>query len=767
MSLLGSSPPRPDGASKVGGSLRYANDRSGEGVWHGATLRSPYPHAWIRKLQWHPGRAPAGAVCVTASDLPGPNGVQLIDDDWPVLAAEVVQHVGEPVAVVAAPTRLAARQALQAIEVDYEPLEPILDLSSAGRQEALHSLELRTGNPERHLEDAHLLVEGTYRTGYQEHIYIECQVVSAQWEADGILVVEGSMQCPYFVHRSLAHVFGMKPEKIVVKATPVGGGFGGKEDFPSVISLHAALLSKACGKPVRIAFDRHEDIIGTTKRHPSTVRHRSAVDADGRLQALEIDVVLDGGAFRTLSPVVLSRAVLHAAGPYRCPNVHIRGRVLRTNTPPNGAFRGFGAPQVQFAMERQMDRIGRHLGLDPLEIRLRNVLEEGDQLPTGQRMDESCSARLCLEKAARETEFQQRWQECEARRGTMADGERAQGLGLSLFFHGAGFTGNGERVLQSVVEAALLEDGRVEVRTAAVEMGQGCDTIFPLMAAEASGLREEDVVLAAPDTSRVPDSGPSVASRTSMVVGSEVAYVVVEMRNRVLAWWADRQQEPPGLEVENGVVCGGKGEDQAFREVSRRYFAERGPLVISRRHEPPEWQVFDEETYQGVAYPTYAFGADVVEVEVDPDTFEVLPKKVTAVCEVGRVLHERLCVGQVEGGTLQAVGWGLMEEVKLEKGRYLNDRLATYIIPTIKDSPAMEVYLLERPWKGGAFGAKGVGELPMDGGAPAAVSAVENATGIEIDAIPATPERLLALSSARRRVRFGRENVEGDEGAGR
>jgi CO/xanthine dehydrogenase Mo-binding subunit len=250
-----------------------------------------------------------------------------------------------------------------------------------------------------------------------------------------------------------------------------------------------------------------------------------------------------------------------------------------------------------------------------------------------------------------------------------------------------------------------------------------------------------------------------------MVVGSEVAYVVREIRDRVLAWWADRQEGDGGLEVEKGEVCGAKGEERAFREVLREYFADRGSLVISRRHEPPEWQVFDEQSYQGVAYPTYAFGADVVEVEVDPDTFEVLPRKVTAVCEVGRVLHETLCVGQVEGGTLQAIGWGLMEEVKLEQGRYLNDRLATYIIPTIKDGPAMEVHLLERPWKGGPFGAKGVGELPMDGGAPAAVSAVENATGIEIDAIPATPERLLALSSARRRVRFGPESVAGDEEA--
>jgi CO/xanthine dehydrogenase Mo-binding subunit len=767
VSTLGSSPPRPDGASKVGGTLRYANDLPVAGLWYGATLRSPHPHARIRRLQWHPERAPAGAVCVTAGDLPGPNGVQLLDDEWPVLAADLVQHVGEPVAVVAAPSQLAARQALAAIEVDYEPIEPVLDFSAAGRQEPLCSLELESGNAEEELAKAHLMVEGTYRTGHQEHIYIECQVMSAWWEADGTLIAEGSMQCPYFVHRSLVHALRLAADRVVVKATPVGGGFGGKEDFPSVIALHAALLAKACGNPVRIAYDRHEDIVGTTKRHPSMVTHRAAVDSAGRLQAMEIEVLLDGGAFRTLSPVVLSRAVLHAVGPYRCPNVHIRGKVLRTNTPPNGAFRGFGAPQVQFATERQMDRIGRRLGLDPLEIRLRNVLEEGDRLPTGQRMDESCSARLCLEKAARETDFQQRWQQLEAQRTTHRDGEPSPGVGLSLYFHGAGFTGNGERVLKSVIEGALLEDGRVEVRTAAVEMGQGCDTVFPMMAAEASGLSADDVVLAPPDTSRVPDSGPSVASRTSMVVGSEVAFVVSEIRDRVLAWWSERQNEGSIAAVENGVVRSESGKSWSFREVGKSYAEAMDPLVVSRRHEPPEWQVFDEETYQGVAYPTYAFGADVVEVEVDPDTLEVRPKKVTAVCEVGRVLHEKLCVGQVEGGTLQAVAWGLLEEIKVEQGRYLNDRLSTYIIPTIRDSPEMEVFLLEKPWKGGAFGAKGVGELPMDGGAPAAVSAVENATGIEVDAIPATPERLLALSSARRRVSGPPEDPEDGRGQDR
>jgi len=740
---IGTSPPRPDGVPKAAGSHPYADDFKLEGMYWGATLRSPHPHAHIRSIEWHPDRAPEDAVCVTAADLPGPNSVLLIKDDWPILAEGVVRHVGEAVALVAAPTKQAARAALGAVEVDYETLDPVLDLEAAAAQPPLAELDLEHGDVDTALDEAHLTVEGTYSTGYQEHIYIECQAMTGWVEDDDTVVVKGSMQCPYFVHKSLKHALELADEEVRVIATPVGGGFGGKEDYPSVIALHTLLLSRACGHPVRIAYNRHEDIIATTKRHPSVIHHRTVVDAEGRLTAMEIEIVLDGGAYTTLSPVVLSRAVLHAAGPYRCPNVRVRGKVLRTNTATNGAFRGFGAPQAQFATERQMDRVARRLGLDPLEIRLRNVLEVGDSLPTGQVLDESTAARLCLETAAKETDFRARWQKYEQDRRQAEDGEATRGLGLSLYFHGAGFTGNGERTLESTVRGRLLADGRIEVLTAAVEMGQGCDVLFPMLACEVSGLSVEDVVIAEPDTASVPDSGPSVASRTSMVVGSKVAQVVKEMTDRIVGWWLEQEGWSGIPQIDAGMVRLAHNE-RPFRELAQEYGRREGELEISRQHEPPQWQVFDDETYQGVAYPTYAWGADVVELEVDPDTLETRLHQVVAVCEVGKVLHPTLCRGQIEGGTLQALGWALMEEIKLENGRYLNDRLATYIIPTFKDSPRIDVHLLERPWEGGLVGAKGVGELPMDGGAPAVAAALENATGIQVDAIPATPERLFA-----------------------
>jgi CO/xanthine dehydrogenase Mo-binding subunit len=746
MSFIGSSPPRPDGFAKAAGEVRYADDERLSGMWYGATVRSPHSHARLLEVAWQGERADGEAVCVLAEDLPGPNGVQLLDDSWPILAAGSVHHVGEPVALVAAPTRLAARAAREAVLVRYQPLPPVLTLEEAEALPLLAEVSLETGDVDAALARAAQVIEGVYKTGHQEHVYLECQGVTAWFEPDGGLAVSGSMQCPYYVHKSLVHAFGLPGEAVRVRACPVGGGFGGKEDFPSLIAVHAALLARAAGRPVRLAYDRHEDIIGTTKRHPSVVRHRTGVDEGGHLLAMDVDIVLDGGAYRTLSPVVLSRGLLHAFGPYRCPNVRIRGRVLQTHTPPNGAFRGFGAPQVQFASERQMDRIARALGLDPFEIRERNVVGPGDRLPTGQVLDGSTAARLCLEEAVARTDFRARWRAGEAARAGAnpgSEGEPRRGIGLSLYFHGAGFTGNGERRMQSPVTARLAADGRVEVLTAMTDMGQGAAVVFPQIAAAAGGLTQEDLSFPAPDTREVPDSGPTVASRTTMIVGGAIARAVADVRDRVVAWWrAERGGE--ALRVEEGNLVGASGIVAPFREAARAYREREGPLAITVRHQPPAEQSFDEARYQGDAYPTYAWGADVVEVEVDPDTLAVRPVATTAVCEVGRAIHPTLCAGQIEGGTLQALGFALMEEVKVEGGRYLNDRLATYMIPTAKDSPRFAVHLLEQPWDGGPFGAKGVGELPMDGGAPAAAAAIENALGIAVAELPATPERLYA-----------------------
>ncbi len=737
MKHVGTSIPRPDGFAKVSGAAIFADDFTLPGLYHGMTVRSPHPRARIESIGWNEAIASPDAVCVLAADIRGRNGVQLLDDEWPVLARRFVNHAGEPVALVAARTRQEAREAMKAVEVSYEPLEPVLTMEEAEARAPIHEIALGLGEAELAdaFANAHLVVEGESRTGLQEHIYIECQGVTAWFDIDGTLHVVGTMQCPFYVLKAIVHCLGIPAESVRVRASEVGGGFGGKEDFPSQIAIHAALLSRACGQPVRIVYDRQEDVTATTKRHPSRVRHRTAFAKDGSILAADVDVVLDGGAYRTLSPVVLSRAVLHATGPYRVPRARVSGRVVRTNSPPNGAFRGFGAPQAQFAMERQMDRAARALKLDPFEIRRVNALRPGDKLPTGQVLDSSTSALECLEEVERRTGFRAQWKESgSAKKGagkkSAANGAPSRGVGISLFFHGAGFTGNGERTMRSPVTARLSEDGRLEILTANVDMGQGMAAVFPQIAADAADVPLEDIVLPGLDTSGVPNSGPTVASRTTMIVGGLVAQAAAAVKGAALARW--------------------KGDpNAAFRTIARAVRAEHGDLVTTLDYEPPAWQTFDDATYQGAAYPTYSWGADVAEVEVDSDTLAVRPIRVTSVCEVGRAIHPTLCIGQIEGGTLQSIGHALWEEVKVEGGRPLNDRLATYIIPTFLDSPRLDVHLLERPWDGGPFGAKGIGELPIDGAAAAIAQAIEHATGIVPTEIPATPEKLLEWKNAR------------------
>jgi CO/xanthine dehydrogenase Mo-binding subunit len=743
MHVVGKNTPRARIREKVTGAARYVDDLAFPGLFHGATVRSTHPYARIEAIHWDTQKAPPDAVCVLPPDIRGPNGVQLLDDTWPVLADRTVRHVGEAVALVAGRTRLEARQAAAAVTVEYKPHTPVLAIDEAERLTPLCSLHVGEGSVDEFLSRADHVITGEYRTGHQEHIYIECQGVIVWFDIDGSLNVVGSLQCPYFVHRSLMHTFGLPPESVRVTPSVVGGAFGGKEDYPSLIALHAALLARACGQPVKMVYDRKEDILSTPKRHPSIVRHRTGVTRAGEILAMDVEVVLDGGAYRTLSPVVLSRALLHATGAYRVPHARIRGRAVRTNTVPSGAFRGFGVPQVMFALERHLDEIARALKLDPLTIRERNALQPGDRLPTGQVLDETTAARDCLAEVAKRTDFRKRWRECEKARAKAPAGAPRRGVGLSLYLHGSGFTGNGERTMDPSVAVRLDAQGRIEVLTASTDMGQGCDTVLAQIAAEAAGVSLEDVVLALPDTAYVPNSGPTVASRTTTVVGNMVMHACEKLRDAVLRY-VEETRGVSGVRAEEGLLLSGKERIGAFRDAAREWREAGGEHEIRYHYDPPAWQVFDEESYRGAAYPTYAWGADVVEVEVDPDTFEVRPLHATVVCEVGRAIHPQLCVGQIEGGTLQSIAFGCLEEMKTDGGRFVNDRLSTYMIPTICDSPRIEVHLLEKPWEGGAFGSKGVGELPMNGGAPAVVQAIENATGLAVNELPASPERLFA-----------------------
>jgi CO/xanthine dehydrogenase Mo-binding subunit len=388
--LIGTSVPRRDAPAKVTGAARYTDDLAVEGAWFGLTVRSTEPHARLLGIDRDPAFDWSRAVVVTAADIPGENVVHLMSDDQPALVADEIRHHAEAVALVAAPDPATARAARAAISLRTEPLPAVLDLLTSEKSFARY--EIAKGDLERGFAEADRIVEGTYRVGPQEHIYIEPQAMIATPEAGGGVTVTGSLQCPYYVHAALARALALPIGQVRVMQAETGGGFGGKEEYPSMLAIHAALLARAAGRPVRMTYDRHEDIVATTKRHSAVVRHRTGVAADGRLVAQEIDAVMDAGAYATLSPVVLSRGALHATGPYRCPNVRVRARAVMTNTVPSGAFRGFGAPQTEFAAEVHLSRIAEALGLSPAELRRRLAYREGDVTATGQVLRESVAA---------------------------------------------------------------------------------------------------------------------------------------------------------------------------------------------------------------------------------------------------------------------------------------------------------------------------------------------------------------------------------------
>lgn len=732
-SAQGRGPRRREGPEKLTGAALYTDDLVFPGAWYGATIRSTEPHARILSIELDPAFDWSRVAVVTARDIPGPNIVSLIADDQPVLAQDLIRHHAEPIALLAAADRDTLRAAKQAIHVVTEPLEPVFDPLVSTQQFAHY--QLLEGDIDAGFAEADVIVVGTYRVGHQEQLYIENNAMIAVPREDGGVTVHGSLQCPYYIHKALKRALGLTDGQAQVVQAETGGGFGGKEEYPSILAIHAALLAQKCGKPVRMIYDRHEDLAATTKRHPAIVTHRTGVTRDGRLIAQDIVVVMDGGAYCTLTPVVLSRGALHAGGPYSCPNVRIRARAMATNTPPNGAFRGFGAPQTQFAAEMQVNRIAERLGASPLELRRAWVYREGDTTPTGQVLTESVGGSEVLERAAEAAEFER----VHARtRGGAGSGPRAagsgaqgspvrSGIGLALAWHGAGFTGSGEVKLASVVSVELTGEGRIRILTGSTEMGQGTKTIFPQLAAERLGVAYEDVEIAPQDTAIVPDSGPTVASRTAMVVGGLVLKACDRLREEVEA-----------------------ATGRLFADSYSDFAAVHGPARVDQRFEPYPGVAFDDAAYRGDAYPCFGWASAVAEVDVDTDTGEVTVRSVVAADDIGRAIHPILAEGQVEGGTLQAVGYATIEEIKLDNGRYLNDRLATYIIPTALDAPAIHTILVEKPYSGAPHGAKGVGELPMDVGAPAVVAAIHDATGVWIHDLPATPERILAaLTEAR------------------
>jgi len=730
--LIGRPVPRKEGRAKVTGQARYVDDLVFPGMLYGATVRSRVPRGRIKGISFGEGIPWHEFTIVTAKDIPGENYVALIAHDQPYLADGAVNHSEEPVVLLAHPEKYLLEEARRAVQLEIEPLRPIFTIEDSlnkkeiiwGEDNLFKSYSVEKGNVDEVWARADFIVEGEYRTGAQEQLYIETNGMIAVAIPEKGVTVWGSMQCPYYVHKALMALFGLPADKVRVIQSETGGGFGGKEEYPSMIAGHAALLAWKSGKPVKIIYDRAEDMAATTKRHPSRTRHRTAVSKDGKLLGMEIDFVIDGGAYTTLSPVVLSRGTIHAPGPYFCPNVRIRSRAVATNAPPHGAFRGFGAPQSIFALERHLNRVARAIGLTPEEFRLRNFIQPGQTTATGQVIRENVDMNHLLERALALSDYRAKT----ARFARENSGQRRKkGMGFASFMHGAGFTGSGEQYLASVVELEATPQGRVRVLAASTEIGQGTNTIFSQIAADALGLDYDSIEILKPDTASVPNSGPTVASRTCMVVGKLVEAAALGLQQTLVG---------SGYLPEGYTPAG-------FERACKRYIESHGPLKSSSQYQPPPGIHWDDATYYGDAYGTYAWAVYVAEVTVDTVTFETEVNDFVAVQEVGKVIHPVLAAGQIEGGVAQAIGYALYENVVWNEGRMFNSQMTNYIMPTAVDVPPIRVFFEELPYSYGPAGAKGLGELPMDGAAPAIVNAIENATGVSIHHIPVMPESLM------------------------
>jgi len=730
--IVGQSVPRKEGRDKVTGRSQYVDDMNVPYMLFGATVRSQIPRGRIRKITFDPAIPWDEFTIVSANDIPGKNCIVLIGEDQPCLAGDFVNHPEEPILLLAHPDRHVLPQAVAAVSIEYEPLPSIFTIEeSEGRSQIIWGEDnvfktylIEKGSLDSVWAKADYIVEGEYSTGAQEQLYIENNGMIAAFDPAQGITVWGSLQCPYYIHKALMALCNLPADKVRVVQMETGGAFGGKEEYPSMIAAHATLLAIKAGKPVKIIYDRMEDMAATTKRHPSRTRHRTAVSRDGKILGGEIDFTIDGGAYATLSSVVLSRGIIHAGGPYYWPSIRIRAKAVATNAPPHGAFRGFGAPQSLFAMERHMDRIAQTVGLSPVEIRRRNFLQPGQDTTTQQVITEPIDLGKLLDRALEVSDYDSKKQTFTK---TNSDGALKKGMGIAAFLHGAGFTGSGERYLSSVVGVEGCADGSVRVLVSSTEFGQGTKTVLSQIAAEALRLPYESVSMAQPDTLEVPNSGPTVASRTVMVVGKLVQSAALGIAQTLIS---------SNLLREDYTA-------EEFRAACQRHVAAHGPFRSWSRYEPSTGIFWDDQAYRGEAYAAFGWAVYIAEVTVDLNSYSVSVDDFVALQEVGKVLHPLLARGQVIGGVAQGIGFSLYEKVVWQNGRMQNAQMTNYIMPTSSDLPPIRVFFEELGNVHGAYGAKGIGELPMDGPAPAIVNAVEDALGVRFDSIPLLPEEIM------------------------
>lgn len=689
---------RKDHAEKACGSAKYLADLPAEGVLAVRFVRSKKANAAIATIQYP--TIPPGYFCADRTDLADIGGT-VEELGMPVFAMDRVRYVGEAIAAIAGPDAAVVASLVKDTIVTYTDEQPAIT-SPACAREFFCDVQFGRGDPDSRFANADFVHEETFETGLQEQAYLETQAIQAE-NVDGVLTIWGSMQCPYYIHSALKQVFHRADDQLRVIQTTTGGGFGGKEDYPSLLACQVSVLALKAAKPCRAVYDRHEDMAVTPKRHPARLAYRVAVQ-DGRVSAVDVDILLDGGAYHSLSQYVMNRTMISSIGAYNIEDIHVRGRVAVTNTPSNGAFRGFGGPQAFFAIETMMNHIAARVGEDPVTFKEKHLVRKGDRTATNGLYHEHVPLPAMLSRALAMSAYEKR-----SAAYANEQGRYRHGIGFSLFFHGCGFSGNGERdFIRAQVKLIKHADGSVDILGANTEMGQGVRTTFPKIVATALGIPYEKVHYLLPDTAVAPDSGPTVASRSILITGR----LLERAANKLKKNWVD-------------------GEEQTITE---------GYV------DPPHRISFDYDTFTGDAYPAFSWGVNVVEVEVDTCTCQPRVTNVWAVYDCGTPIDLNALHGQADGGIVQGLGYGGMERMQVRPdGSIPQASLTDYIIPTAADASPIHVEFHDDPYYDGPFGARGAGELTIVGAAPAYVAAVENALRIEASQIPLTPERILTL----------------------
>jgi CO/xanthine dehydrogenase Mo-binding subunit/aerobic-type carbon monoxide dehydrogenase small subunit (CoxS/CutS family) len=744
---------RTDGRAKVTGSEVFGDDVPGDGAYVLRAVRSPHAHARFRIGDLAPVyTAHPGLVRIlTAGDVPGHNryGIYPTGKDQPVLAEGYARYRGEPVLALVGDAAAVAAIADEDLPIAWEPLAPLVGVDAALDPAAprLHEESpgnvlveglVRLGDVDADLASAAVTAGGTFETTFVEHAYIEPEAGTAR-VVDGRVEVFATTQTPYMDRDELALILGLPEDRVRVIPSACGGGFGGKLDLSlqPLIAMAALLLDH----PVRAVYPRPESMQSTTKRHPARITATFGADAQGRLTGVRVHADFDTGAYASWGPTVANRVPVHAMGPYEVRSVLSTSRAVYTNGPPAGAFRGFGVPQAAIAHEALLDELAEQLDLDPLEIRLRNALREGSSTATSQVLHASAGLPACLEA------LRPRWTALRAEAAAANEADPSsrvrRGVGIAAMWYGIG---NTSLPNPSEIEVGLRADGTVVLFSGATDIGQGSNTILAQIAADALGVPVATVERVGPDTDLTLDAGKTSASRQTFVSGNATRLAAEDLRRQILAL-AEAGPEAT-LEVDDGRVSARDGEAVSVVELGELPPAGRDCVLLGRGAYDPRTTPLDADG-QGVPYETYAFGAQVAEVDVDLDLGTVKVRRVVAAHDVGRAINPTLVEGQVQGGIVQGLGMALMEAYVPGRTENLHD----YLIPTIGDAPEVECLLIEAAEPAGPFGAKGVGEPALVPTAPAILAAIRDATGARIDRVPATPSlvRAAILEAAARR----------------